>query len=246
MIELIVLIGMGGFMFFDWRRGFPATKAVIHKIQSLQQDKLPLSPVKAAEKILVGYSKAVADLKDSVAQVKANQRSMKERALEQEELIEDVDKIIEEALSKGKEDIAIAAANKKINYEARKKMYDINAGKQTKVAAQLQQEFDTVSNILEMIETDVDTIRVQADIASANQQLHDLLSKVNKVTGLGFKAQMESLVNTTENDKFRTEELLAMDVGSRKVAEFKVNAKITKELEKARERIAALPAHADD
>lgn len=248
-VEIILAVGGGILVIQDWRKGFPVSKGIYRLVSDKvhgTRDSVSLKPVEIADKIVTAYAKAVAELKESVAQVIAHQRVMLDGVQDQRILAEEAQVILDNALRKGDEEIAELAATKKINHEQRARMFSENAEKQEVVAKKLQLELNLMGNRLENVRTTAETIKVRAHIALVNQQLHNLLSDVSKTTGLSFQGQLEDLALTTQTDQYRTEALLVLDSGNKKITEFQVSARARKEIEAARDRIAALPEHSQD
>lgn len=244
MIFEFLFIGGGAiFLLQEWRRGFPVSKRlyanVYNRATGNHRGEIEiLGPVQVAEQIVTRYAQSVAKLEESVAQVIANKRSMEQRALEEGQLAVEAQEIMEEALGQGNEEVAQLAANKKVNHLERQRMFEANAERQIPVAEKLQTEFDILSNKLELVQTSAETIRVQAHIASVNQQLHNLLSDVSQVTGLSLQGQLSDLVRSTQNEQYKTEALLEIDAGKQKVADFQLSARARKEIEDTRKRVS--------
>ena len=110
----ILVVGWGAlFLLSDYRKGFPATKALAEKVQATAMRLLGKDqndPVVFAERAVQNHAQLLRELKEAIASIKASQKQNVRLAGEQRQLAVEFRHIEEEALLKGGERNAGQAA----------------------------------------------------------------------------------------------------------------------------------------
>lgn len=244
--QLLLVVGGGLFLYRDYRKGFPASKALMNKAQEAFlriTGRVNNDPVTKAEIAIQSYARVLGALKEGVASIQASFHQNQRLAQEQQKLTVEFRTLEEVALRKGDQAVATQAAVAKVNCEKRTALFAQNAQKHAAAAKMLMEELDGVESEFEIVKTQSETIRVQHEIAEANKQLYALISQVESKAGLTPRGELDKLLLTTEHAQLKSEALLELTYqrGDSTLKRFVKDAAIQAELEDARKHIA-LPA----
>ena len=245
-MELVFVGGAGLFLYQDYKRGFVTTKALAEKAGSKfrQLTGIRESEVDKANRAVEQWSRQVGVLRESVASIKANHQLAEKRNREEMVLVSQFNKVQENALRVNDQDAAAAAAMAKIQAAQRATLFAEHAIEQIQVARALEQELEGVEVEFDIIRTQAETVRVNAEISEARRNLYELTSSIEAKTGFTSRGVLEQALINTEHEKLKSGALLDMAFkhSSSRVHRYMQLAEVNEELDQARKRIALPPA----
>lgn len=248
LIELSALGGGAIFMLQEYRNGFPNTqwiwragKKALYGVTGAEE-----SEAEKAQHILGQYAKRLGVLREAVATVEAD-LAMEEKTLAEElELGRKARWLEEDALRKGKEVIAVAAAEEVVSYQEFTEARRENVEKLRETAEVLQRQLDEAEVEHSIVQHRANLISVFSNMAQANEARYALVSEVEATNGLTPMGELKKLMGDTEHAKIKSEKMLAhlerLDGKNGSLEVWAREESVRQELEYMRNKIALPPA----
>lgn len=240
--EIVVTVGAIVFFYKDYKNDFARSREIIAWI--LDKIKGREGAVSCAERFVQAYAKQIGALREAVATIEANQKIAEKRAFEEAHLAVSFKSVVDEALRRGKDKEAAAAAVAKIQCEMRADLFREHAQQQIRVAEEMHDGLESAEMEFEIVKTQAETIKVYAALTEAKRQLYGLISEIEAKTGLTAKGNIRQILLTVETDMYKADSMLRLAGrnGRARVESFMRQVEVQNELEEARQRIALPPA----
>lgn len=241
----LAAVGAGGlWVYKDYRSGFLGTKAIANKVRGALGLGGKTSESERAALIVQNYVKGVGQLREAVAMIEANYEIAGKKAKEQYLVADRFENIKEEAMRKGDEKTVAAAAKGKL--EAKKRA-DLNRGlasEQVEIAQALHAELEARETDLDVVRTEAETVVVFEAIDTARRHLYQLISRVDAVSGLTVRGELEAIRERSERKMLQSGHLvkMAQNHGGDRLNQLLQLSEVKDDIEETRRRISLPPA----
>ena len=206
---ILVLLGGGGVVtYFDYKRGFPLTRSLCGRVESVYlrlAGKKPNGPVERARNAVMIQETNVEKLRKSVASIAAASQVAYEESQQEILLAKRFEAVKKEALSKKDEESAQGAALGELEALKRANIQREFSEHHGAIAKDLEVRLAQQEQELLLMKDKKATIEVRTQVTEGMNQLYSLLSDVEAETGISTPR----LILEEELKKSRHEELTA-------------------------------------
>src|SRR3989344_6353555 len=248
----LAIFGGGGYgLYKDSHRGFATTRMLIERVSGgkirFAQSKETKS-LFIAEKAVEDTGKTVHALRESIAEIDANQKMALKESAEQAQLAMGFRDILDRIVNdRTKQEEAQVAAVAMVEAEKRAKLFTNLAHEQARILSGLRKQLDSAEMELDVARTKATTISVFVSITQSWKSLYALQSNVG---GDGFtpKGELDNAMYDAEKEMIKSASLLEManrNNGSRAKLLLQT-LEVDDEIAKSRARVTAAPLREDN